>query len=78
MADFDRIPARRTHPALSGARAIGPERAALTARLTRLYRRGSSEPAAAFAYLGLALVDFERLEGELARRVLFADLPLAA
>ena len=53
-------------------------RAALAARLTRLYRRASGEPAAAFAYLGLALVDFERLEGELARRALFPDLPLAA
>ena len=69
---------RTDHAALSGAPAIGPERAALTTRLNRLYRRGSSEAAAAFAYLGLALVDFERLEGELARRVLFADLPLAA
>ena len=53
-------------------------RAALSARLTRLYRRCSCEPAAAFAYLGLALVDLERLEGELARRALFPDLPLAA
>lgn len=77
VADAIEYP-RTDRSALSGARAIGPERAALTARLTRLYRRGSSEPAAAFAYLGLALVDFERLEGELARRVLFADLPLAA
>jgi hypothetical protein len=53
-------------------------RAALSAQLTRLYRRCSCEPAAAFAYLGLALVDLERLEGELARRALFPDLPLAA
>jgi hypothetical protein len=77
MADSIEYP-RTDRLALSGARTIGPARGALTARLTRLYRRGSSEPAAAFGYLGLALVDFERLEGELARRVLFADLPLAA
>jgi hypothetical protein len=69
---------RADHGKPPGALATGPERAALSARLTRLYRRGGGEPSAAFACLGLALLDLERLEGELARRVLFPDLPLAA
>jgi hypothetical protein len=78
-------PAPRTASAAAIPRSAPPPaapasvaRAALSARLTRLYRRCSSEPAAAFAYLGLVLVDLERLEGELARRALFPDLPLAA
>lgn len=80
-----RGPASRTasagaisQPAPSPAAPASVARAALSARLTRLYRRCSSEPAAGFAYLGLVLVDLERLEGELARRALFPDLPLAA
>jgi hypothetical protein len=69
---------RADHGKPPGALAIGPERATLSGRLTRLYRRGGGEPSAAFACLGLLLLDLERLEGELARRVLFPDLPLAA
>jgi hypothetical protein len=44
----------------------------LRARLGLLFHRRLLEPAAAFIYLGLALLDLERLRAELVARALFA------
>jgi hypothetical protein len=52
-------------------------RQALHARLSRLFRRATLDPAAAFIFLGLSALDFERLRGEILRRVAFPRLPLA-
>lgn len=54
-----------------------PLRRALQARLSLLFRRAMLSPAAAFAFLGLAALDLERLRGELLRRAAFPGLPLA-
>ena len=50
----------------------------LHARLTRLFRRATLDPAAAFIFLALSALDFERLRGEILRRVAFPSLPLVA
>jgi len=52
-------------------------RRALHARLSQLFRRATLEPAAAFIFLALSALDCERLRGELLRRVVFPQLPLA-
>ena len=46
--------------------------------LAALFRRAALSPAAAFAYLGLVLLDLERLRGELLRRAVFPRRALAA
>ena len=53
-------------------------RRALQARLAAHFRRVMVHPAAPFVFLGLVALDFERLRGELLRRVAFPGLPLAA
>ena len=53
-------------------------RRALHARLSRLFRRATLDPAAAFIFLAISALDFERLRGEILRRVAFPRLPLAA
>lgn len=52
-------------------------RRTLKAGLLLLFRRATVTPAAAFVFLLLALLDFERLRGELLRRAAFPGLPLA-
>ena len=54
------------------------ERRSLQARLARLFRRATLDPAAAFIFLALSALDFERLRGEILRRVVFPRLPLVA
>jgi hypothetical protein len=49
----------------------------LKAELAALFRQAIVTPAAAFVYLALALLDLERLRGELMRRAAFPGLPLA-
>jgi len=46
--------------------------------LAALYRRAGVSPAAAFAFLAIALLDLERLRGELLRRAVFPRRALAA
>jgi hypothetical protein len=53
-------------------------RRALHAHLSRLFRRATLDPAAAFVFLALSALDFERLRGEILRRLAFPRLPLAA
>jgi hypothetical protein len=48
-------------------------RHALQRRLHLMLRRVLLEPATAFVYLALCALEFERLRGELLRRVVFAD-----
>ena len=52
-------------------------RRALHARLSRLFRPATLDPAEAFIFLALSALDFERLRGEILRRVAFPRLPLA-
>ncbi len=52
-------------------------RRALRARLSQLFRRATLDPAAAFIFLAISALDFERLRGEILRRVAFPRLPLA-
>ena len=52
-------------------------RRALYARLSQLFRRATLDPAEAFIFLALSALDFERLRGEILRRVAFPRLPLA-
>jgi hypothetical protein len=52
-------------------------RRALHARLSQLFRRATLDPAAAFIFLALSALDFERLRGEILRRVAFPRLSLA-
>ena len=52
-------------------------RRALHARLSQLFRRATLDPSAAFIFLALSALDFERLRGEILRRVAFPRLPLA-
>jgi hypothetical protein len=52
-------------------------RRALHSRLARLFRRAILDPAAAFIFLVLSALDFERLRGEILRRVTFPRRPLA-
>ncbi|HSQ82164.1 MAG TPA: hypothetical protein VLU54_13705 [Casimicrobiaceae bacterium] len=54
------------------------QRRRLHAGLTRLFRRATLDPAVAFIFLGLSALDFERLRGEILRRVAFPGLPLVA
>ncbi|MDE2360040.1 MAG: hypothetical protein KGL70_11725 [Betaproteobacteria bacterium] len=54
------------------------ERRRLQSRLVRLFRRATLDPAAAFIFLALSALDFERLRGEILRRVVFPRLPLVA
>ncbi len=56
----------------------GLMRRALASRLSVLYRRATSDPAAAFIFLALCALDMERLRGELLRRAIFPRLGLAA
>ena len=46
--------------------------------LAALFRRAGFSPAAAFAFLAIALLDLERLRGELLRRAVFPNRALAA
>lgn len=55
-----------------------PLRRALQARLLVLFRKSMLEPAAAFIFLSLCALDFERLRGELLRRAAFPRLRLAS
>ena len=55
-----------------------PLRRALQSRLLVLFRRAVLEPAAAFIFLALCALDFERLRGELLRRAAFPRLRLAS
>ena len=55
-----------------------PLRRALQARLLVLFRKAMLEPAAAFIFLALCALDFERLRGELLRRAAFPRLRLAS
>lgn len=48
-----------------------PYRRALAQKLTRLFRRHSAAPVAAFAHLAMVALDIERLRGDLVRRRLF-------
>lgn len=48
-----------------------PYRRAVAQKLTRLFRRHSAAPIAAFAHLALVALDLERLRGNLVRRRLF-------
>ena len=52
-------------------------RRALHARLSQLFRRATLDPAAAFIFLALSALDYERLRGEILRRLAFPRLPLA-
>lgn len=45
----------------------------LTIDLSRLFRSRAQTPVAAFAYLGLAALDFERLRGLLSSRAIFTE-----
>ncbi|MCC7215325.1 MAG: hypothetical protein IT517_01040 [Burkholderiales bacterium] len=54
-----------------------PLRRALHARVALLFRRAALEPAAAFVYLALAALEYERVRGELMRRCVFPAQPLA-
>ena len=54
-----------------------PLRRALQARLVVLFRKAVLEPMAAFIFLALSALDFERLRGELLRRAAFPRLRLA-
>jgi hypothetical protein len=54
------------------------ERRRLQAGLTRMFRRATLDPAVAFIFLALSALDFERLRGEIMRRIAFPRLPLAA
>ena len=54
------------------------ERRRLQASLTRMFRRATLDPAIAFIFLALSALDFERLRGEILRRIAFPRLPLAA
>jgi hypothetical protein len=47
-------------------------------RLALLYRRATSNPAAAFIFLALCALDMERLRGELLRRAIFPRFGVAA
>ena len=49
-------------------------RAALGARLGRLFRAECEQPAAVFCHLGMIALDVERLRGALLRRALFEDV----
>ena len=49
-------------------------RAALGARLGRLFRAEREQPAAVFCHLGMIALDVERLRGALLRRALFEDV----
>jgi hypothetical protein len=54
------------------------ERRRLQAGLARMFRRATLDPAVAFIFLALSALDFERLRGEILRRIAFPRLPLAA
>jgi hypothetical protein len=79
LADLVRLLLAHVHafqePSLSDGWAL---RRALHARLAQLFRRATLDPAAAFIFLALSALDFERLRGEILRRVAFPRLPLAA
>jgi hypothetical protein len=61
---FERLAAAAPHESV-------PLRNGFEADLVKRFRRHTLEPAAAFAWLGLAALDIRRLRGELARRVAF-------
>ncbi|MEO8677152.1 MAG: hypothetical protein ABI569_16370 [Casimicrobiaceae bacterium] len=53
-------------------------RRVLASRLTLLYRRAISDPAAVFIFLALSALDLERLRGDLLRRAIFPRFGVAA
>jgi hypothetical protein len=55
-----------------------PLRRALQARLCVAFRRAAFDPSAAFVFLALTALDYERIRGELLRRRVFPAHPLAA
>jgi hypothetical protein len=55
-----------------------PLRRALQLRLSVLFRRAALDPAAAFVFLALSALEYERIRGELLRRHVFPAHPLAA
>ena len=55
-----------------------PLRRALQARLSVLFRRAALDPSAAFVFLALSALEYERIRGELLRRRVFPAHPLAA
>ena len=55
-----------------------PLRRALQARLCVLFRRAAFDPSAAFVFLALTALEYERIRGELLRRRVFPAHPLAA
>lgn len=61
---FERLAAAAPHESV-------PLQTGFEADLVKRFRRHTQEPAAAFAWLGLAALDIRRLRGELARRVAF-------
>lgn len=63
LADFRR----------AGADAAWDLRVGLRSRLVGLFHQRLLQPAAVFSYVALALLDLERLRGELIRRSLFGD-----
>ena len=78
LADFIRLVTEHAatfhEPSLVDGWAL---RRALHARLSQLFRRATLDPAAAFIFLAISALDFERLRGEILRRVAFPRLPLA-
>ncbi len=56
----------------------GRLRRELDARLTALFRRAGIDPAAAFVFIALAALEYERIRGELLRRRTLPAQPLAA
>ncbi len=65
---FQALAEQSTNPA-----AARGQREAVRGELLRRFRRFARTPVAIFAYLGLALMDFERLRGGLVLRALFPD-----
>ncbi len=78
MLDAQVVPLLAAHAAAFAAPQAGDAwalRRALQQRLVLLLRRALLEPAAAFIHLALCALEFERLRGELSRRLVFATGP---
>jgi hypothetical protein len=79
LGEFARVlDKHRTALAEPAARDGVLPRRALVSRLALLYRRATSNPAAAFIFLALCALDMERLRGELLRRAIFPRFGVAA
>ncbi len=79
LGEFARVlDQHRTALAEPAARDGVLPRRALVSRLALLYRRATSNPAAAFIFLALCALDMERLRGELLRRAIFPRFGVAA